>query len=128
MINQEKTRLMTKISMYENNKGKEDRTTMTYFKNDFISVKSFGVLIGATFALLILFGGDFAIHVIENLATITEYDFVGAGIRYLTIWVIVMLIYTVVSTFFNRIEYIKAEKRVNQYQKLLTQLDKIDSE
>lgn len=128
MINQEKTRLMTQIAMYEKREGKEDRVTMTYFKNDFVSLKTFGLLIGVTVALLIILGGDFAIHVLDNLATITEFDFVSTGIKYLTIWVIAMAIYTVVSAFFNRIEYLKSEKRVNRYQKMLAQLDKVDND
>ncbi|MDA3847536.1 MAG: hypothetical protein PF505_13525 [Vallitaleaceae bacterium] len=127
MINQEKVKLMTKIAAYEQNKGKADKTMMTYFKNDFISFRGFSVQIGVTVALLILFGGDFAINVIDNLAKITEFDFVGTGIKYLTIWVFFMLAYTVVSAFYNRIEYLKSENRVNNYQKMLKQLEKIDS-
>jgi uncharacterized BrkB/YihY/UPF0761 family membrane protein len=127
VINQEKVKLMTKIAAYEKNKGREDKRLMSFFKNDFVSLKSLGIQIGVTFALLLIFGGDFAIKVLENLATITEYNFVGAGVKYLTIWIIFMLVYTVVAAFYNRIEYLKAEKRVNNYQKLLTQLEKIDS-
>lgn len=127
MINHEKTRLMTKIAIYEKNTGREDRDTMMFFKSDFISFKSFSVLVGATIALIMLFIGDFAVNMIDNLATITEYDFVGTGIKYLTVWIIVMLVYVVVSTFFTRLDYLKAEQRVNEYQKLLTQLDKIDN-
>jgi len=127
MINQEKVKLMTKIAAYEQNKGKADKVIMTYFKNDFISFKGFGVQVGVTIALLIIFAGDFAIHVIDNLARITEFDFVGTGIKYLTVWIIFMLAYTVVCAFYNRIEYLKSENRVNNYQKMLKQLEKIDS-
>lgn len=126
MLNQEKISLMTKVAVYEKREGKEDKKKMTFFKNDYIIYSSFGVQIGATIALLIIFGFDFGIQVLDNLATITEFDFVAPAMKYLTIWIVIMIIYTIVSAFYNRLEYLKSEQRVNAYQKQLKQLEKMD--
>lgn len=126
MLNQNKIRLMSKIAMYEQREGKEDKSRMTYFKNDYVTSKTFSVLVGVTFALMIIFAFDFGIQVLDNLATITEFDFLVPATKYLTIWIGFMIVYAVVSAFYNRIDYYKSEKRVNEYQKHLKQLEKID--
>ena len=124
MLNNEKIGIMTKLAVYEKNKGKEDIRMMEYFKTDYISSKNFSIQIGVTLGLVFILGADFANIFLENLGTITEYDFVGLGKKYLFIWISLMVVYTLVSTLYNRYEYTKAEKRIKQYETLLKKIEK----
>lgn len=125
MLNHEKVRIMTKLAIYEKNKGKEDKSIMEYFKTDYISFKNFKMQIGVTFALIMILGFEFANIVLNNLAKITDYDFVGLGIKYFSIWLVLMVSYTIISAAYNRMEYSKAEKRIQEYDRLLKNLEKI---
>ncbi len=70
------------------------------------------------------FCGGFGSKFLENLAQFTDYDFVGEGIEYLTIWILIMAVYSFVSGRMYRKEYDDAERRVKVYQKELKDLEK----
>lgn len=125
MLNHEKIRIMTKLAIYEKNKGKEDKNVMEYFKTDYISFKNFKMQMGVTFALIVILGFEFANIVLDNLAKITDFDFVGLGIKYLSIWIVLMVGYTIISIGYNRMEYNRIEKRIQEYDRLLKNLEKI---
>lgn len=125
MLNQDKIKLMTQLAIYEKNIGKEDFKKSDFFKTDYVSYHNFLNQISVTFALLCVFGIHFAKTVSDHLANITEYNFVALGMKYLTIWAVIIGIFTVLSTIINRVEYSKAKKRLEQYEELLKKLDKI---
>ncbi len=116
---------MTKLALYEKNRGKDDFKVMEYYKNDYVSYNNFMMQLSVTIGLVLVFAMQFAQIVMDNLTTITEYNFVNLGAKYLTIWLIFMVIYTVVSTVQNRVIYAKAKRRTDAYEKMLKKLDKI---
>lgn len=56
MLNVEKIRLMTKLSMYDKKEGKAIREVSSYYKGDYISRKVFRTLVHYTLCFLLLIG------------------------------------------------------------------------
>lgn len=125
MLNNDKVQLMTRLAIYEKREGKQDMLKMDYFKTDFISYQNFKTQLSVTLALIIVFGVEFSKIVVDNLANITDYNFVALGMKYLTIWIIMMVIYTIISSIANRVEYFQAKKRIDGYEKMLKNLEKM---
>lgn len=125
MVNEDKIKLMIKLASYEENEGKKDFKIMRRAKSDYISINSFVACVLASIAVFIIFIADFGSKFIENLAQFTDYDFVGDGIEYLTIWILIMAIYSFFSGRMYRKEYNESEKRIKIYQKTLKDLGKI---
>jgi len=127
MANKEKIILMTKLASYENNEGRKDLKVMKRSKGDYISYNSFITCVLASIAVLIVFLADFSSKFIENLARFTDYDFIGDGIEYLTLWVLIMAVYSFLSGRMYRKEFDEADQRINQYKKDLKELGKLQS-
>lgn len=125
MLDQEKVKLMIKLAIYEKNNGKEDMKKMEFFKSDYISFNNFKMQTSVTLALLFIFGIEFSKIIIDNIANITELNFVALGVKYLSIWIFFMVVYTIISTVYNRIEYSRSKNRIDEYEKMLKNLEKI---
>jgi hypothetical protein len=124
MINEEKVKIMTHLASYESNQGKRDLEIVKRLKFDYISYNGFLACFFASIAVLILFAADFGIKFMENLADFTEYDFVGDGIEYLTLWIFIIVIYSFVTGRIFRKEYDDANSRVQKYKESLKSLEK----
>lgn len=124
MISEDKIKLMTKLAIYEKNIGKEDFEMNKYYKSNYISHKSFDINVGVTIALLIIFLFDFVMKFIENIERMTDFDFlVSLGTKYLSVWFVVIIFYSVIT---NRVfgkKYDKAKLRIDQYKESLNQLE-----
>ncbi len=127
MANEERIRLMTKLASYEENQGKKDFRIMRRSKSDYISYNSFVTCVLASIAVFAVFAADFGSKFIENLAQFTDYDFVGDGIEYLTLWILIMAVYSFLSGRMYRKEYDEAEKRVVEYKKDMKELGQMSS-
>ncbi|RRD95145.1 hypothetical protein EII17_05070 [Clostridiales bacterium COT073_COT-073] len=123
MVNENKVKMMTQLASYMETKGKHDLRIMRHFKLDYVSLNSFRVMLLATLGLLIIFGLDIVDKVLNNIENISEFDFIGQGTVYLTLWVLVMLFYAVLSGKIYRRRYAQAKDRTEEYEKLLNQLD-----
>lgn len=124
MINEEKVKVMTRLASYESNQGKKDLEIVKRLKFDYISYNGFLACFFASIAVLILFAADFGIKFMENLADFTNYDFVGEGIGYLTLWIFIIVIYSFVTGRMYRKEYDDAAERVQRYKEELKSLEK----
>ncbi len=122
MVDENKIIQMTKLASYEKNKGKKDMVITQRLKNDYISYYGFIQCLFATIALVIILGVSFLVEFFENMATFTEYDFIGVGINYLVIWVVTMVIYAFFSGRIYRNEYNEAYNRVKKYEEGLEDL------
>lgn len=123
MVNENKVKIMAVLASYLEGKGKSDLKIMRRFKLDYVSLNSFRVMLMATLGLLIVFGLDMVDKVLNNIENISEFDFIGQGTVYLTLWVLAMLFYAVISGKTYRNRYNEAKLRTEEYEKLLNQLD-----
>lgn len=125
MLHKDKVIAMTKIAIYEKNQVKKDEAFVRRFQWDFTSTEGFITRLYVTFALLIIFALDFAGEVYANMTNITNYDFIGKGVSYLTIWILVMAVYSFVMSRVYRSRYQEAMERINDYKKRLRALDRL---
>lgn len=122
-MNKEKVKIMTHLAIYEKNVGKEDFDVHGYFKSNYVSYQNFKTRLGVIFAMCVIFGLDLAQKLMKDLNKITEFDYVGIGIKYLIILAVVLTIYTIISTLIYRKRYRSAEIRIGKYKKLLKKLE-----
>lgn len=123
MVNENKVKIMTKLASYMEGKGKNDLKIMRRFKLDYVSLNSFRVMLLATLGMLIVFGLNILDKVLNNIENISEFDFIGQGTVYLTLWVLVMLLLSIVSGKIYRQRYLEAKTRTEAYEHLLDQLE-----
>lgn len=125
MINEDKVKLMMKLATYEQNEGKEDLKVMEYFKADYISYNTFIMLLGVTVSLMLFFLADIGGKFFDDMQAFIEYDYVGQGMEYLTIWIVFMVIYGIIASIVYRRRYKETKKRLDLYQKNLRDLRKM---
>ncbi|QUI21573.1 hypothetical protein HZI73_04375 [Vallitalea pronyensis] len=122
-MNKEKVKIMTHLAIYEKNIGQEDFAVNNFFKSNYVSYQNFKTRLSVAIALCIFFGIDLIQKVTKDLNKITEFDFIGIGIKYLIILAVVLTVYTIISTMIYRKRYKSAEIRIGKYKKLLGKLD-----
>ena len=123
MVNESKVKLMTELASYLEGKGRSDLKVMRRFKLDYVSLNSFRVMLLATLGLLIIFGLDVLNKFLSNIENISEFDFIGQGTVYLTLWVLAMLFYAIIGGRIYRRHYAEAKQRADRYESLLNRLD-----
>lgn len=124
MYNQEKVKLMMKIASYEK-KAVDDLTINSYFKGDYVAYNGFLLLLGVTGSLLFFFIADFGGKFFDNMQMFIEYDFVGQGMDYLTIWLVFMVIYGVIGSVIYRRRFNDSKRRIDIYKKMLKDLKRM---
>lgn len=122
MINEDKVKLMMKLSAYEQGEGKEDLRVTEFFKGDYISYNTFLVMLGVSVSLLMFFLADIGGKFFDNMQTFIEYDFVGQGIEYLTVWIVFMIVYGIIASIIYRKRYRDTKERLDIYRKNLNDL------
>lgn len=123
MVNETKIKTMTEIATYLEGKGKADIKMMKRFKFDYVSLNGFRVMLFATVGLVILFALDFLGKLMNQIESISEFDFIGQATVYLTLWVLCMIFYAVLSGRIYRKRYADAKKRIERYETLLAELE-----
>lgn len=125
MINEEKVKIMTKIAMYEQGKGRKYLPVSKYYRSDYIGlalIKNFFLVtigyIMAIAAVAVYFGE----YLMENLH---KMDIVSLGIYIIIGYVAALVGYSILTYIQYSVKYFKAKKSVKEYYTQLTELSKI---
>ena len=125
MINEEKVKIMTKIAMYEQGKGRKYLPVSKYYRSDYIGlalIKDFFLVtigyIMAIAAVAVYFGE----YLMENLH---KMDLVSLGIYIIIGYVAALVGYSILTYIQYSVKYFKAKKSVKEYYTQLTELSKI---
>jgi len=125
MINEEKVKIMTKIAMYEQGKGRKYLPVSKYYRSDYIGlalIKNFFLVtigyIMAIAAVAVYFGE----YLMENLH---KMDLVSLGIYIIIGYVAALVGYSILTYIQYSVKYFKAKKSVKEYYTQLTELSKI---
>ena len=108
MINEEKVKIMTKLAMYEQGKGRKYLPVSRYYRSDYIGL----ALIKNFFLVTIGY-----VLIVANLVTLGIYLIVG--------YVIVLAAYSILTYIQYSVKYYQAKKSVREYYSQLTELNKI---
>ena len=127
MINEEKVKIMTKLAMYEQGKGRKHLPVSRYYRSDYIGlalIKNFFLVTIGYCLVLAGVAAYFGEYLIDN---IHKMDLVSLGIEAVAGYVAVLVIFSVLTYIQYTIKYRKAKKSVRNYYEELTQLNKIYS-
>lgn len=122
MIDENKVKLMMKLTTYEKEEGKEDLKVMGYFKGDYISYNTFLIMLGVSVSLILFFLADLGGKFFDDMQTFIEYDFVAQGVEYLTIWIVFMVVYGLAASLIYRRRFKDTKTRLDVYRKDINDL------
>ena len=120
MINEEKVKIMTKLAMYEQGKGRKHLPVSRYYRSDYIGlalIKNFFLVTIGYILIVAAIGVYFGEYLLEN---IHKMNLIAMGIYLVIGYVVVLVVYSLMTY----IQY-SAKKSVRQYYSELTELSKI---
>ncbi len=123
MVDKEKVHLMCKGAIYEKEYGTEDMRRTSYLASDYVRYNLLKTLIGVTICFIIISGALFIFSTDEVLEKLVELDFKGLFSKYAVYYIIVLIIYTVISIIFYAYQYHISNKRIKNYVKLLDKVN-----
>ena len=118
MINEEKVKIMTKLAMYEQGKGRKYLPVSRYYRSDYIGL---ALIIGYVLivAAVAVYFGEYLLENIHkmNLVALGAYVIIG--------YLVVLVFYSVLTYIQYSVKYYRAKKSVREYYSQLTSLSKI---
>lgn len=130
MVDQNKIILMSKMARYEKRYMRQDKRMTDYFVEDYIYINNFitraGISLITIFFIMLGAVNTFLDEIIfptsiESFIEIYIKDYIGP-------WLIMMIIYTVISSIVFGVRHKKASKRMNEYKKLVKELKNYEEE
>lgn len=125
MINEDKVILMTRASLYEEKKGKEQLKISNYFRHDYISLQILYGWFFVTVSLMLcaaLWGACHMEYLLENLH---KMDLKQFGLTAASIYVLVTAVYLCILYGVCSYRYYKAKKSVSSYAYTLQKISDI---
>jgi uncharacterized membrane protein YbhN (UPF0104 family) len=122
MINEERVILMTKLASYECGPGKKNVAISNYFRGDYIGFQILQSIISATLAFAIVVGIYLFYHFEDLMLDIYEMDLMALGREALKYYLIVVVVYCVLSYIVYSYRYHRARKSLKNYYHNLRKL------
>lgn len=125
MINEEKVKIMTRIAMYEQGEGKKYLPVSRYYRSDYIGlamIKNFFLVTIGYVLVLAAVAGYFGNYLMEN---IHKMNLFSMGIYVIVGYVVVLVVYSILTYIQYSVKYYQAKKSVKEYYSQLTELSKI---
>lgn len=122
MLNEERIKLMTKMAAYEENEGRKNMATGSYFRGDYIEMQILKSVFSATVAYLVLFAMFIYYDFEMFMQDIYKMDLVEFGKNVLLYYFIFVVAYAVISYIVYSYRYSKAKKSLKRYFYNLKQL------
>lgn len=126
MLNEDKIRIMSRCAMYEKGQGKEDLAVNRYFQGDYIRLNTLKTLIGVTIGFLLCFGMYLVIRAEYYMENIFDMDLMAFVRNTLVYYVIVLVVFAVISIVFYGWKYADTQRRVRWYYQDLKTLAEMD--
>lgn len=122
MINEERTKLMTRLALYETKAGKKELQITRYFQGDYIAVQMIWSFVCGTLAFLIV-AGLCALYSIENLMiNLFSMDILGFAKNIMIVYIAFIGVYLGLCYTYLSYRYSKYKKRVNKHLLRLKEL------
>lgn len=125
MINEEKVKIMTKLAMYEQGRGRKYLPVSRYYRSDYIGlalIKNFFLVTIGYVLIVAAVAVYFGEYLLEN---IHRMNLVTLGIYLIIGYVIVLAAYSILTYIQYSVKYYQAKKSVREYYSQLTELNKI---
>lgn len=128
MLNIRKTRLMTKLAIYETGEGKEDIKLSKYYKTDYVRLQILKTIMAVTFGylfvllLVAIYKSEYLIEQAVNL------DYKAIGTTVLVIYIVLLTVYIVGTIIGYSIKYDLSRGKLTRYFRMLKVMRKIYKE
>lgn len=122
MLNLEKVKLMTKISMYESTEGKKHLPISKYYRSDYIGlalIKNFFIV---TIGYLLIVGAGVAYYSEYLLSNIHKMDLAELGTELVVGYAVMLVFYSLLTYIQYTVRYQRAKKSVKEYYVNLSKL------
>lgn len=123
MLNKDKVILMTKLASYEKGEGKENMAVCKFFRGDYISWNLLKSVMVATITFFMGFGIYILYFLEELIENIYEIDYLLLAKNTISIYVLVVIAYCVLSYIVCNYRYSKARKGIRRYNNNLKKLN-----
>ena len=125
MVNEEKVKIMNRLAMYEHGEGRKYLPVSRYYRSDYIGLalirNFFLVTIGYVLGLAGV-AAYFSEYLMDN---VNKINLVKVGIYIIVGYLIVLVVYSILTYIQNSVKYFRAKKRAREYYQDLTRLEKI---
>lgn len=112
--------------MYEKGQGKEDLAVNRYYQGDYVRLNTLKTLIGVTVGFVLCFGLYLVLRAEYYMENIVGMDLMAFARNVLMYYVIVLVIFAVISIVFYGWKYTDTQKRVRWYYQDLKALAEMD--
>ena len=124
MLNENKVKMMTKMSIYEKNEGKTMLKTAKYFKGDYVSLGVLKTVISVTVAFVII-AILFALCQADSLtANVNSIDYASMGKSIAGYYVAFIIIFGIISGVVYSSKYENSRKEMKKYFLRLNKLER----
>lgn len=125
MLNIRKTRLMTKLAIYEKGKGREDIRLSKYYKEDYVRLQILKTIMSVTFGCLLVLA-LVAVYKSEYLIEqAVDLDYKAIGTTLLVIYAVILTVYIVATIIGYSIKYDLSRGKLTKYFQMLNVMKKI---
>ncbi|MCR5627467.1 MAG: hypothetical protein K6F99_09115 [Lachnospiraceae bacterium] len=122
MLDEQRIKLMTRMASYEDTEGKKMIPITRYFRSDYIGFNIAKSLVGVTIAFIVIVGVFVFCNIETFMAQFYKMDIMELARKLLSAYVVVLIIYALVSFLLYTYRYNKAKKSVRIYQSALRKL------
>lgn len=125
MLNQDRIRLMTKMAIYEQGKGKKQLPICQYFRKDYVSLQMIKMFVYSTLAFGILFALTILYDLDNWMEKFAKLNYIKFGTSVVICYLIYEVVFQLIAVIvFNR-SYTKARKGAKQYLGKLKKVEKL---
>ena len=124
MLNEEKIKIMNKLAMYEQGEGKKYLPVSRYYRSDYIGlamIKNFFLITIGYVLVLAGIAAYFGEYLVDN---IHKMNLVALGIEAVVGYIVVLVLFSVLTYIQYSVKYYRAKKSVKTYYEDLTRLAK----
>ena len=125
MLNEEKIKIMNKLAMYEQGEGKKYLPVSRSYRSDYIGlamIKNFFLITIGYVLVLAGIAAYFGEYLVDN---IHKMNLVALGIEAVVGYIVVLVLFSVLTYIQYSVKYYRAKKSVKTYYEDLTRLNKI---
>jgi len=124
MLNENKVKMMTKMSIYEKNEGKTMLKTAKYFKGDYVSLGVLKTVISVTVAFVIIVV-LFALCQADSLtANVNNIDYASMGKSIAGYYVTFIIVFGIISGVVYSSKYENSRKEMKKFFLRLNKLER----
>lgn len=122
MVREENVKLMSRIAIYEKNKGKTEIPMNGFYKGDYVRLNSLKTVISATIAFVLIFALGVIYKLDYILANVLKLDYKKIAAAVILIYVFWIFVYWLIARIFYTKKYENARPNIIIYNHNLKKL------